>query len=302
MIYLQLTGGLGNQLFQYAFARAVQAETGEKMAVNIYGFRFDRQRDYALSVFELSSNVIVLNEKKGKRQWRYAQLLNHLLFALKKSNGEENFLRLTKYGLFFTFDIYQHHKYILSKSKNKYIFGTFQTEKYFCDIKEQILKDFQVKMPLRKELKEVIKQIQLCESVCVHVRRGDYISNEKDKDILNVCSEEYYIQAMKWVSQQVDNPVFYIFSNSHEDIEWIKENYSWEQQNIRYMDMNNKDYEELMLMSACRHFIIANSTYSWWAQYLGEYEGKKVAAPSRWFEGNQDASDIYMSTWKIIEV
>lgn len=302
MIYLQLTGGLGNQLFQYAFARALQVQTGEKLAINIYGFRFDCQRDYALSVFELSSNVIVLNEKRGKRQWKYAQLLNHLLFALKKSNGAENFRKLTKYGLFFTFDIYKYHEYILSSINDKYIFGTFQTEKYFCNIRELILKDFQVKVPLRKEVKEEINQVRACESVSVHVRRGDYITNEKDKDILNICSEQYYIQAMEWVSQQVDNPVFYIFSNSHEDIEWIKENYSLGQKNIRYIDMNNKDYEELMLMSACRHFVIANSTYSWWAQYLGEYKGKKVVAPSRWFEGNQDASDIYMSTWEIIEV
>lgn len=302
MIYLQLTGGLGNQLFQYAFARTLQIQTGEELAINTYGFRFDSQREYSLSVFALSSRVIVLDDKEGKKQWKCAQLLNRVLFALNMSNGADNFYKLTKLGLYFTFDIFRHYRYALPKAKDKYIFGTFQTEQYFCHIRKLILKDFQVKLPLRKNLRGLIEEVRSCESVSVHVRRGDYVTNEKDKDILNICTEQYYIQAMEWISQQVKNPVFYIFSNTHEDIEWIKENYSLLQDNIKYVDMDNQDYEELMLMAACRHFVIANSTYSWWAQYLGEYTDKKVTAPSRWFEGGQDASDIYMSTWKIIEV
>lgn len=302
MINLQLTGGLGNQMFEYAFARALQQKTKEKIAVNTYGFRFDYQRDYALSAFALKDNVNVLEEKKGKKQWKRSQLINRLLFLFKKANGAANFYRLTKAGLYFTFDIYNFYDYALSRKKEKYVFGTFQTEKYFREIKDVLLEDFRLAVPLKKEIMDLAQEMGGCESVSVHIRRGDYVSNENDDKILNICSQKYYRQAMDWMGRQVENPVFYIFSNTHEDIEWIKENYHWKEENIRYVDMGNRDYEELFLMSACRHFIIANSTYSWWAQYLGRYPQKKVAAPKRWFEGGQDASDIYMETWKIIEV
>lgn len=302
MIYLQLTGGLGNQLFQYAFARALQCRTGEMIAINTYGFLFDPQREYSLSVYRLNPNVTVLGEKRGKVQWRCTSWINRFLYRLKKSQGAKNFYRLSRKGLYFTFDIYCFHTYAISSRRNKYVCGTFQTDRYFRDIRETILNELQVRVPVRTELNEWMDQVKGCESVCVHVRRGDYVTNEKDDKILNICSEEYYRKAMNWMSSQLINPVFYIFSNTHDDLKWIKENYHLEQNNIIYVDMENQDYEELLLMSSCKHFIIANSTYSWWAQYIGEFPDKKVAAPSRWFAGDQSADDIYMETWKIIEV
>ena len=107
---------------------------------------------------------------------------------------------------------------------------------------------------------------------------------------------------MERVKEKVENPVFYIFSNTPEDIAWIKEHYDFSEYNVEYVDLNNPDYEELRLMYSCKHFIISNSTFSWWAQYLGEYENKVVVAPSEWNREVDDCSGIYMSGWEIVEV
>lgn len=303
MIYLQLTGGLGNQMFQYAFAKALQYQTGEKIGINTYGFRFDNQRDYALSAFALSPDVLVLDEKTGKKQWKWTQIFIRLLFVLNKINGAGNFYKLTKRGLYFTYDIYNFYQYMIPEKKNKYVFGTFQSEKYFAHIRERILEDFRMKVPMRKELGDWVKQVSQCESVCVHIRRGDYVADAKNNQILNICSEQYYIRAVERIKQKINTPpVFYVFSNSPEDLDWIKENWNLGDENIIYVDINNRDYEELLLMSACKHFIIANSTFSWWAQFLGNYQGKTVIAPNRWFEGQQNAADIYSEQWELIEV
>ena len=107
---------------------------------------------------------------------------------------------------------------------------------------------------------------------------------------------------MKKITEQVENPVFYVFSNSSDDINWIKENYDFSDYNVEYVDLNNPDYEELRLMYSCKHFIISNSTFSWWAQYLCENENKIVIAPSEWNRHFDDCSGIYMPEWQVIEV
>jgi len=121
-----------------------------------------------------------------------------------------------------------------------------------------------------------------------------------------VCSEEYYIKAMKYIESKLENPVFYIFSNTHEDIEWIKSNMKFRDKwNIKYVDQNNKDYVELFLMKSCYSFIISNSTFSWWAQYLSENENKIVVAPSIWNKEEiykNESKKIYISDWHLIDV
>lgn len=296
MIYLQLTGGLGNQLFQYGFARAIQKQTKEMICINTYGFRFDNQRDYSLDAYELNLNVIVPDEAEGKKQWNKVLFRCRLYHKLGRMHGQKAFLGLTKKGLFITFDVYSYYKYCLM-ADDKYIYGTFQSGKYLKDIREELLREITLKNPPEGKILEQRRRMEECESVCVHVRRGDYISNAIDNRTLNICTEQYYDQAMKVISERIANPVFYVFSNSKEDVEWIRENYHFPTDRTVYITSENRDYEELWLMSHCKHFVIANSTFSWWAQYLSTNDKKIVAAPEKWYLGDQDATDIYEDTW-----
>ena len=137
----------------------------------------------------------------------------------------------------------------------------------------------------------MIQQIENSNSVCVHIRRGDYIGSSFD-----ICTEAYYQKGMDIIASKVENPTFYIFSNSSEDLQWIKENYHFSY-DLVYVDLNNCDYEELRLMYTCKHFIISNSTFSWWGAYLSTNEEKVVIAPSKWNQDYKVVEDLYLDHW-----
>ena len=116
-----------------------------------------------------------------------------------------------------------------------------------------------------------------------------------------MCNEYYYETAVKKMGELVEKPVFYIFSNSHQDFQNIKKMFDFGDAVIKYVDMSNKDFEDLYLMSHCKHFIVSNSTYSWWGQYLSTNSNKIVMAPVRWnnleTDPGWDPRDIYMDNW-----
>jgi hypothetical protein len=124
---------------------------------------------------------------------------------------------------------------------------------------------------------EWLKQIRAGESVALHVRRGDYASNSTTQAIHGLCSREYYQEACRRISDHVKQPIFYIFSD---DPSWVKQEFDY-LENKKYVDNNSPlfNYEDLRLMSACRHQIIANSSFSWWAAWLNKVPGKKVHVP-----------------------
>ena len=106
---------------------------------------------------------------------------------------------------------------------------------------------------------------------------------------------------MQYISGKINSPVFYFFSNTHDDINWLRENYEFPNYNVKYIDLNNPDYEELRLMYSCRHFIIANSSLSWWGSYLSGNPEKIICAPSKWVRGQDTQSTgLYMPNWSII--
>ncbi len=298
---VELSGGLGNQLFEYAAARYVQLQNGEPMTFNLYPFLRDPQRDYSLGHFALDEEVSKLS---GFRSWllgNWSEVLCHLYHRKGLTRGAESFQILSRKGLLLTFDVYCF--YAIDPSKKGYYWkGNFQSEKYFPGMKDTLRKDFTLKEALPEKTKKLMEEMKGCDSVCVHVRRGDYVTNPVDHQILDICGKAYYEKAMAYVTEQMANPVFYIFSNTREDLDWIRENYRF-QGDVRYVDLEQPDYMELKTMSACKHFIISNSTFSWWAQYLADCESKVVVAPSIWYNGEaQDASDIYQDEWHIIDV
>ena len=298
MICVCLRDGLGNQLFTYAYARSVQLANNEKyLYFDTKDFTND-VRSYALNHFKLNDSV--------KNFSRVGQMVYRTLTRAKMGKEifsdptEEQFKKLVEKGVYFNFNPYAICPSYKSDSKFKMVRGYYQSPQNFQSIENILRDELTVITPPSPENETMLKQILSENSVCVHIRRGDYTNNPRWSKELNICDLSYYKRAMAFVASKTQTPVFYIFSNCHEDIEWIKENYTFDYK-VKYVDLSNPDYEEFRLMYSCKHFIISNSTFSWWAQYLSRNEDKIVVAPSRW-NRTVDASNIYMENWELIDV
>jgi hypothetical protein len=150
--------------------------------------------------------------------------------------------------------------------------------------------------PVSKSKQEIINEIMDTNSVSLHVRRGDYLINPRAKQLLVVCDAEYYLKSVEIMSSKVERPHFYIFSD---DIKWAKENIIMPFKTT-FVGENGprKSYEDLRLMSLCKHNIIANSSFSWWGAWLNENPNKIVIAPKQWFRSSEkDTKDLIPESW-----
>ena len=276
-IELILSGGLGNQMLQYAYARKVQLDSGNcKLVINTVLYDSDRfKRNFSLMQFFLNEDVDVINKA-------------HPL--IRVAGGFSNYFEKTIYNIFSFFNIciWRSKKYRKLKDC-QYIYGYFQSEKYFHKYARLIKKELHVKTRTEQKNIAILNRINSTNSVCIHIRRGDYISEN-----LLMCDQKYYETAISYMKAELDNPTFFLFSD---DIKWVKDNYK--DANYVYVENANKDYQELELMYNCKHFIMSNSSFSWWAQYLSDYDDKIVIAPAKWMP-NDIVSDIYMDNWCII--
>ena len=319
MINLIIKDGLGNQLFEYAYTRYLQylyEQRGKKEVIMINTYYIDHFdfRKVSLQNFKLNDNVHFFESSQQKQNMnafkRNVILANGLdmipwkILKTKKPLGEEKFLKRAKKGMYYTYTSQTEYKSVISEKKDKFVFGCFQGEANFKPIANIIKNELEIKTPANEANTNMLHQINSCNSVCLHVRRGDYL-DEKWKN-LQVCTFEYYNKAINEILKSESNPVFFVFSNTHEDIEWIKKNYCFKncvndkKLNMIYVDLSNPDYEELRLMKSCKHFILSNSTFSWWAAYLAQDNEKKVLVPERWNLSMENDTSIYLESWKKI--
>ena len=301
MIKIFLLGGLGNQMFEYAFARSLALRKGTELQLATRRFfRNDvNGRVYRLNKLNLPNDIKIMSgfqEFITRKKFNFAKKIfkythNRILRDFYTDNAillcePENYDKYIPEFMRYDFG-----------GENIIILGYFQTQKYFSDCDTQIKKELKVSTPPSEKNAAMIKELESCESVCVHVRRGDYLT----ENFVNVCDYQYYDRAIKYILDKVKSPVFYFFSNTHEDIEWLKNNWKFPDANIKYIDFNNPDYEELRLMYSCKHFVIANSSFSWWGSYLSSNPGKIICAPSKWIDERPiEETNIFMSDWKII--
>ncbi len=179
-----------------------------------------------------------------------------------------------------------------------FIDGYFQCEKYFCNIRSILLKEFTLKSSLSSYSSSLKKNIESFENtVSLHVRRGDYVSNKVFSDVHGTCNLDYYKKAIEYISKEFEDIKFFVFSD---DIAWTKENIDIE--NVIYVDSeeNRIPHEDMYLMSLCSHNIIANSSFSWWGAWLNQNNEKIVIAPKRWFSDDKmqnQSLDIVPSSW-----
>lgn len=292
MIIVRLTGGLGNQLFQYAIGKALAIVSNEKMMFDVSSYACDTLRNYELGVFNLGIDLADSTDVK-KIQEASPFIIDRIKFkVLRKSIPYYRFPVLKEQS--FNFDV----NYTNFRNRHVYLEGYWQSENYFKHIKQILLTDLKLdESTLSIEIKCYQQGIERSNSsVSLHIRRGDYISNPTTTAYHGICDLAYYDQAMLTIEKHIDNPIYYVFSD---DKEYVKEVFA-HKKNVIIIENISKDYEELILMSMCKHNIIANSSFSWWGAWLNQHKDSIKIAPKKWFNDplmQLQTKDILPKCW-----
>lgn len=316
MVIIQLAGGLGNQMFQYALYLQFQNLHKEVKIDDVAGFVEDEKRDPSLSAFGITYQKA---DPKEIEEMLDASLLfwhrvRRKLFGRKRKSYFEADKRF-KPEIFTWDDIY--------------LEGYWQTEKYFEAVADQVKAAFDVdrllmvqqaedaakagQSKLQTKVQTYLRQITQTQSVSLHIRRGDYLTPENQALFGGICTEAYYKEAMGLMREQYPGCRFFLFTN---DKEWAKEIFAddkagrttekaltdGEPADVVVVDLpEGSDHEEFALMSKCKHHILANSSFGWWASYLNQNPGKTILAPPKWLNG-WDCQDFYREDMQKVSV
>lgn len=288
MVTVLLSGGLGNQMFQYAAARALANRLHTTVLIDTYALEKKTDttiRNYQLDVFQF----------KAKR----VSSLKNKLFVKARPFIQGHRAFFARSGFFSDYWAIKYDPDFESLKGNITLSGYFQNEKYFCDSATEVRTDFIFKEPLSGKNLELSDKLICTESVSIHIRRGDYLLDKNAVNNFVTCPKEYYQSAIEYIMSKTVNPFFYIFSD---DIDWVRENIVFPDDRVEYVDWNRgaDSYRDMQLMSLCTHNVIANSSFSWWAAWLNTNSNKIVIAPQKWFrneEKNALLDDFYPYGW-----
>lgn len=293
-------GGLGNQMFEYAWARAMQQLYGGEIWLDAHTYKQKgAYRDLSLMHFNLNKDVHVVETIVDRVMLYFAAARKRITDKLFINGTQETYLNKIRWGVYNQYSHIAFDCFIEPKRKINYINGSWFGECFFEPANEVIKKEFMVKTPPSDLSLKLIDEMQSCESVCLHVRLGDFL-NEPWNTMSRVCGNRYYNEAIRIIKEKVKDPVFYVFSNRPKDFEYFKTHFELNA-SLKLMNFSNPDYEDLRLMYNCKHMIMSNSTYSWWAQYLNSNPNKVVVAPCMLNKHNKwDISAEYLPTWDIV--
>ena len=286
-IIIKICGEFGDQLFQYAFAKALSLRFNKFFSLDISWYKENNtQISFALNKLNIQYEIasvqdvsnIVTCDGANFFEYRKNRIKNKFAPYFKKNVIKENHDTC--------FD-----KNLLRSNSYSYFEGYFASEHYFKDYAEIIKKDFEFKDQPSLINSEKIKQMQQCNSVCISIHRGDFINNT----LQNVCNMNYFNDSILHISKMVDNPYFYIFSD---DNEWVKNNFKTEFPH-EFVTHNFNDFiEDFRLMQNCKHHIIPNNTLSWWAAWLAEKIDSIIIVPEKWLNSDTiDYSKVVPERW-----
>lgn len=276
MVRVKLWGGLGNQMFQYALGRSLALKNRTYLQLDLSEYQDKNEAaDYISRNFELDLfNVNYITE--SKENFIVTKILNYTSpVKYVQENG------------------YVYDPSVLEKKGRLYLYGYWQCENYFKSIEDTIRKDFTFKKQPNAANTQYLNQIAKVNAVSIHFRRGDYVTVQTAVNFNGICTIDYYKDAIAHIKIKVENPHFFVFSD---DLSWVKENIDFEDPHT-YVDGNygEHSYEDMRLMAACKHNIIANSTFSWWGAWLNNNKEKVVVAPQNWFK--TEKTDIIPNNW-----
>lgn len=278
MIVTRLIGGLGNQMFQYAAGRALAFRLDAELRLDISGFDAYRLHEFSLERLAIQAPVASPNELAAMKRWG--------VFGRRwRSVVREE--HLTRFN-----------PRLLQSPDGTYLDGYWQSERYFESVAPSIREEFRARFPLSEASAGALASIRAAEcSVSVHVRRGDYVTNPDAARVHGALDVDYYRRAMRELRGELGSPRFFVFSDEKQ---WAAAAFDSDPDvEIVAVNDSSRNQEDLELMTACRHHVIANSSFSWWGAWLNPLPGKIVIAPQRWFvDPTVDSSDVVPPDWR----
>ena len=292
MIITNLIGGLGNQMFQYAAARALSLHLGVPLLLDTSDFAgYELHQGYELSrIFQANMAVASSGNVCDMIGWQSNRFLKRLCIR--------SFFKYLRSKNFIVEPHFNYWPKINAVLPGSYLYGYWQSELYFKKIEDIIRSDFEFKLPLDNLNHNISNHMKNSNSISVHIRRGDYVQNSANLQRHGICSPGYYHAAINFIIQKVNNPIVFIFSD---DITWSKNNINLDIP-VYFIGHNSgyDSYKDLQLMTMCKHHIIANSSFSWWGAWLGYSPDQIVVAPQPWFEDIKlDARDLILDSWHL---
>ena len=291
---VKFNGGLGNQMFQYAFGCALSNKFGVDV---LFDFSFFEDvklcedvtlRTFELDVFNLECKPVTKEDLAKVKSPDFDLKLNRTLVKRFPKFFGINYIREKNKFCF--------EPKLINSPDYYYYEGYFQNEKYFRHLRSELIKKFTLKVPPDKKNMEVLKKIHETNSVSIHIRRGDYVELECASKFHGTCSLRYYQDAVDYISKRIESPHFFIFSD---DIDWVVKNLKIEHP-CTFINFNqSKGWLDFNLMKNCKHNIIANSSFSWWSAWLNENSDNIIIAPSKWFSDSLGlrSENIVLERW-----
>lgn len=289
-VFVEICGGLANQMFQYSAGRALARHLDCPLKLDLSPFDSYELWPYQLDRFRLLagaatvSEVAPLKRKKNRLRRAILRAKGHRGGALRHRVFQEPHWH-------FSPELFAQQAPILLQ-------GYWQSPRYFTQVRDGLLREFVLKDPLSPYSQDMVRQISEQPSVSIHVRRGDYVADPGTAKVHGICDLDYYRRAVGLMSRLEPEARFYIFSD---DIAFVREAFDFCPSPVIVDGNQDAGHEDMILMSACTHNIIANSSFSWWGAWLGEAPGKIVIAPRKWFAEERLHStytfDLYPDGW-----
>lgn len=264
-------------MFQYAIAKAISIKNLDNFKLDVSFYPKQDLRKYELHHFNIEEFIASKSEIN-----KFCGNIN-ILFQIKRKLGFKTKRPASYYSEAKTSVFDQN---VFHYVNDIYLDGYWQNEEYFKAIRGTLINEFTLKKSMSFDAKNYISNIYNSQSVSLHVRRSDYVSNIHTNKVHGICKINYYKKAINYVSKNISNPVFYIFSD---DLCWCKENFNFLRNKVFVFDTKSA-VEDFELLKSCKHNIIANSSFSWWAGWLNTNTDKIVICPRNWFNDRHTIS------------
>ena len=290
MIITKIQYGLGNQLFQYAFAKRLSIESKAPLYLDLSWYEnYNEENGYTKRDFLLDELNIAYNQanKSQIKKLKISPVSRKFLLKLRSLN-HKLYLKLTNNFEAWAFEESNLDPVIMGRLYSKiYLISEWTNYQLIEPIRETLLNDFTLKKKPNNNNGIYLSNINSSNSVFIHIRRGDYLT-KRMHDLGGICNEVYFDNAISYIQKKVSSPTFYVFSD---DLEWCKEKFD-HRGDFCFIEGNKTEpLEDLRLMMSCKHAIISNSTFSWWAAWLIKNMNKKIVTPSVWNKQNTKIID-----------